>query len=217
MSNVRQRNKGNKKPAKEPASYELHDEDDKYAKGQQQRSFFAKLVDFVVGLVKCAICLAAMAVVVVKYAEYAKTLHENQYWFSKMSNVEREISLRTESGLYYSYFKYLTTKPALNAGLVEGISQLINDNRTECWRSINVLERFNIFQEILLASWFSLSTNWQALVDTASYETSQIYFYLNTVFNLHGLYLGIVFLIACSIGKSAFGAFLCVVFFVLNK
>ena len=157
MSNLRQRNKGNKK-SKETA-HETQDEEDKYAKGQ--RSFFAKLVDFLVGLVKCAVCVAIMAAIVVQYADYAKTIHENQYWFSKLSNLERQISLRTESGLYYSYFKYLTTRPALNGGLAEGIAQLVNDNRTESWRSINVLQRFNIFQEVFLASLFSISTDWQ--------------------------------------------------------
>ena len=28
----------------------------------------------------------------------------------------------------------------------------MNDNKTECWRTINVLERFNIYQEVILAS-----------------------------------------------------------------
>lgn len=41
------------------------------------------------------------------FAWYVQALHENQMWFSHISEVEREISLRTECGLYYSYFKQL--------------------------------------------------------------------------------------------------------------
>lgn len=36
---------------------------------------------------------------------YCYIQHENQMWFSNIKEVEREISFRTESGLYYSYYK----------------------------------------------------------------------------------------------------------------
>ena len=68
---------------------------------------------------------------------YFKLLHENDLWFSKLKvsetireifhnlnnkkfllkNVEREISFRTESGLYYSYFKELTNSPNFHNGI----------------------------------------------------------------------------------------------------
>ena len=36
---------------------------------------------------------------------YVYMQHENEMWFTNIKEVEREISFRTESGLYYSYFK----------------------------------------------------------------------------------------------------------------
>ena len=39
------------------------------------------------------------------HAWYQYIQHENEMWFSNIKEVEREISFRTESGLYYSYFK----------------------------------------------------------------------------------------------------------------
>ena len=39
------------------------------------------------------------------HAWFCYQQHENEMWFSNIKEVEREISFRTESGLYYSYFK----------------------------------------------------------------------------------------------------------------
>ena len=69
------------------------------------------------------------------YADFIKLLHENDMWFSEISvseefstklscivlsftqqEVEREISFRTESGLYYSYYKQLVNTPSFVQG-----------------------------------------------------------------------------------------------------
>ena len=52
--------------------------------------------------------------------------------------VEREISFRTEQGLYYSYYKQLLAAPSL----AEGLRQLQHDNATESGNTINILHRF---------------------------------------------------------------------------
>uniref|UniRef100_A0A0K0E1E3 D-alanyl-D-alanine carboxypeptidase n=1 Tax=Strongyloides stercoralis TaxID=6248 RepID=A0A0K0E1E3_STRER len=82
------------------------------------------------------------------FAYYMYSLHEGQLWFSNIRKIEQEISLRTESGLYYSYYKEILQKK----DLIKGIYALTNDTKTEWPRSINIMERFNIYQEILLAS-----------------------------------------------------------------
>ena len=69
-------------------------------------------------------------------------MHENQLWFTNIERVEQEISLRTECGMYYSYYKQLLAAPSIN----EGLQQLIKDNATEHGRTINALQRFNIYQ-----------------------------------------------------------------------
>src|SRR3569832_254858 len=50
------------------------------------------------------------------FSEYVKTLHENQMWFTNIQQVEREISLRTECGLYYSYYKQLLSDDSFDQG-----------------------------------------------------------------------------------------------------
>ena len=89
------------------------------------------------------------------YTTYLKQLHESNTWFSNLKEVEREISFRTEAGLYYSYFKSLV----LFSNLTQAVDYLTRNNDTECWRTINILERFNIYQEVILAAiykWLNL-------------------------------------------------------------
>ena len=66
--------------------------------------------------------------------------------------MEREISFRTEQGLYYSYFKHLVSAPSLSAG----IEELKRDNLTEHLRTINIFYRFNIHQELFIAAAYSV-------------------------------------------------------------
>jgi len=59
-----------------------------------------------------------------------------------LQEVEREISFRTEQGLYYSYFKHLVNAPSL----MDGKADLEKDNLTEHLNTINIFQRFNIHQ-----------------------------------------------------------------------
>ncbi|KAF0043618.1 hypothetical protein F2P81_004955 [Scophthalmus maximus] len=104
---------------------------------------------------------------------YVATLHENDLWFSNIKcesfnkkmqtgehsksvkhgvEVEREISFRTECGLYYSYYKQMLQAPSIQ----EGLSDLIHDNLTESKRTINLLQRMNIYQEVFLSVLYRL-------------------------------------------------------------
>nr|XP_023671820.1 probable C-mannosyltransferase DPY19L3 isoform X2 [Paramormyrops kingsleyae] len=83
---------------------------------------------------------------------YMATLHENDLWFSNIKEVEREISFRTECGLYYSYYKQMIQASSIEQGLLE----LIYDNKTESRRTINVLQRMNIYQEVFLSILYRL-------------------------------------------------------------
>ncbi|KAJ3594242.1 hypothetical protein NHX12_006573, partial [Muraenolepis orangiensis] len=82
--------------------------------------------------------------------------------------VEREISFRTECGLYYSYYKQMLQAPSIGQGLWD----LVHDNLTESKRTINLLQRMNIYQEtaaytavyviaLYLTAWL-LSDTWLA-------------------------------------------------------
>src|SRR5689334_17933715 len=61
------------------------------------------------------------------FGVYMYSLHEVRLWFSNIKDVEREISLRTESGLYYSYYKQLIQEPNISIG----IYNLMHDKTTE--------------------------------------------------------------------------------------
>jgi len=141
------------------------------------------------------------------YASYAKLLHENDMWFSNIGQVEREISFRTESGLYFSYFKQMVLAPSITQGLYE----LSHDNRTEHLRTINLLNRFNIYQEVFLGVLYKLMPQeWQNSIQ-------YVYFYLNAIFGLHGIYLASVYVCAWMLSGTWLAGMLAASFYVFNR
>ncbi|CAH8430389.1 unnamed protein product [Schistosoma turkestanicum] len=95
---------------------------------------------------------------------HVSSLHENDLFFSHLSNTERELTFRTEMGFYYSYFKQMV----LASTFMEGFNSLLMDTRTEyppCLSlvndtdtqkdnqcaNLNAIERFNLYPELLLA------------------------------------------------------------------
>ena len=56
---------------------------------------------------------------------YCYIQHENEMWFTNIKEVEREISFRTESGLYYSYFKQTVQGNVMDQ--VSGVAQLMEE------------------------------------------------------------------------------------------
>nr|XP_060644009.1 probable C-mannosyltransferase DPY19L3 [Anolis sagrei ordinatus] len=108
---------------------------------------------------------------------YVATLHENDLWFSNIKEVEREISFRTECGLYYSYYKQMLQAPSIQQGLYG----LIYDNKTESMRTINILERMNVYQEVFLSILYT--------VFQVKNFLEPVYFYIYTVFGLQSVYV----------------------------
>merc|ERR1719239_226738 len=78
-----------------------------------------------------------------QFSTYLYQAHENNMWFSKIKEVEREISFRTEMGLYYSYYKQVVK----STSFWQGVKELTQDKLTEHPDTINILERMNIYQE----------------------------------------------------------------------
>ncbi|XP_028411451.1 probable C-mannosyltransferase DPY19L3 [Dendronephthya gigantea] len=140
-----------------------------------------------------------------RYAGYMKQLHENDMWFTNIQQLEREISFRTESGLYFSYYKQLVLAPSIS----QGIHDLMNDNKTEHLRTINILERFNIYQEVILGVLYRLSS----FKDSVEY----VYFYINTIFGLHGMYMVSLFIASWLLSDSWLAGILATFFFIFNK
>ncbi|XP_071819617.1 protein C-mannosyl-transferase DPY19L3-like [Apostichopus japonicus] len=156
-------------------------------------------INFILGTV--VMCLVGAV-----YAWYLYTLHENRLWFSNIMEVEREISFRTEAGLYYSYYKMMVQAPSF----WQGWYNLQHDTTTESWRTINVLNRFNIYQEVLLAAMY------RNLPFISDY-LSPIIFYIHFIFALHGIYLITLFGLGWLLGNSWLSGLLASAFYVCNR
>lgn len=139
------------------------------------------------------------------YARYIRDLHENDMWFSNIKEIEREISFRTEAGLYFSYYKNLVLSPSI----MQGMRKLINDNKTEHRRTINILNRFNVYQEVILATIYK-TLNLQAYME-------YVYFYINVVFGLHGMYMVALYVMSWLISGSWIAGVLSTFFYIFNK
>uniref|UniRef100_A0A8D0ASV0 Dpy-19 like C-mannosyltransferase 3 n=1 Tax=Sander lucioperca TaxID=283035 RepID=A0A8D0ASV0_SANLU len=136
---------------------------------------------------------------------YMATLHENDLWFSNIKEVEREISFRTECGLYYSYYKQMLQAPSIQ----EGLSDLIHDNLTESKRTINLLQRMNIYQEVFLSVLYRLLP--------IQVYLEPVYFYIYTVFSLQAVYVIALYLTAWLLSGSWLAGTLAGVWYILNR
>ncbi|XP_038556780.1 probable C-mannosyltransferase DPY19L3 isoform X3 [Micropterus salmoides] len=136
---------------------------------------------------------------------YMATLHENDLWFSNIKEVEREISFRTECGLYYSYYKQMLQAPSIQ----EGLSDLIHDNLTESKRTINLLQRMNIYQEVFLSVLYRLLP--------IQLYLEPVYFYIYTVFSLQAVYVIALYLTAWLLSGSWLAGTLTGIWYILNR
>ncbi|VDM30623.1 unnamed protein product [Hydatigera taeniaeformis] len=111
---------------------------------------------------------------------HVATLHENHLSFAYLSNVERELTFRSEMAFYYSFYKQIL----LAESFFSGLNSLFNDTMTEFpgilgeveneWNveewgllpansipgavtnGVRVLERFNVYPEVILAGLYRL-------------------------------------------------------------
>ncbi|XP_018408584.1 PREDICTED: probable C-mannosyltransferase DPY19L3 [Nanorana parkeri] len=136
---------------------------------------------------------------------YVATLHENDLWFSNIKDVEREISFRTECGLYYSYYKQVLLAPSI----AQGVSDLIYDNKTESMRTINILERMNVYQEVLLAVIYRTFNLW-SLMDP-------VYFYIYTLFGLQTLHVAALYINSWLLSGTWLSGSLAALWYIVNR
>ncbi len=159
---------------------------------------------------------------------YIYELFENDKHFSHLSTLERELSFRTEMGLYYSYFKQIAID---SSSFIQGFLSVISDNRTEAPTTINVLERFNLYPELLLSFIYRQMKSRNMLTEVC-YQVNRgqtmspvlsceghkepTYFYVTSVFILNGSLLGVLFLFGTYLSKSIFGGIITILAYLFN-
>ncbi|XP_014674882.1 PREDICTED: probable C-mannosyltransferase DPY19L1 isoform X2 [Priapulus caudatus] len=168
------------------------------------------------------IVLALAIAVTISYVHgsHIAYMFESDKHFSHMSTLEREMSFRTEMGLYYSYFKTMTEAPTFLAGL----SMLVYDNVTEFPLTINTLKRFNLYPELTLGAAYRVFDGVMGALGIPTQQCWQVnrgadlapvpscegmgdlaYFYTNCVFFLNGLLMGLFFLYGAYLSGSLVG------------
>ncbi|NXG74230.1 D19L3 mannosyltransferase, partial [Baryphthengus martii] len=136
---------------------------------------------------------------------YVATLHENDLWFSNIKEVEREISFRTECGLYYSYYKQMIQA----ASIQQGLHGLVYDNKTESVRTINILERMNVYQEVFLSILYRILPIQQYL--------EPVYFYIYTLFGLQAVYVIALFVTSWLLSGTWLSGLLTACWYITNR
>ncbi|RVE49065.1 hypothetical protein evm_006311 [Chilo suppressalis] len=153
---------------------------------------------------------------------YSWTLFENDRNFSYLSELEREMSLRTEMGFYYSYYKTLSQDYPFTVG----VSRIMYDNLVEHPKEVNAFSRFNIHPEVIIGAlyryfepWLNTTAHVEChIVSRPGYEPVEScvglgvpsLFYLQPVWALAGVAAAAVFLHATLISESIIGGLLAV-------
>lgn len=165
------------------------------------------------------------------HSQHVYQMFERQRFFSHLSTLERELSFRTEMGLYYSYYKTIAEAPSLFSGLHD----VVRCNITEYPDTVNVLRRFNLYPEMFLGigyrvfSWLGKTFQWnikQCYGITRGNGMSSVescvgigdiaHFYVFPIFWLSGVQVAILFILGCYLAGNIFGGILAVSSFFFN-
>ncbi|XP_061193675.1 probable C-mannosyltransferase DPY19L1 isoform X3 [Saccostrea echinata] len=176
--------------------------------------------------------IAALAISVgYMHRNHVYGMFERDKHFSHLSNLERELSFRTEMGLYFSYFKTIIEAPSF----LDGLNEIMYDNITEYPDTINVLKRFNLYPEVALG----IGYRWYDSVMTSLNKPTKMcwtvnrgegmspvqsceglgepsYFYVEAVFLLNGFMMSVFFLFGVYLSGSVYGGILTVASFFYN-
>lgn len=141
------------------------------------------------------------------------------------------MAFRTEMGLYYSYYKIIIEAPSF----LDGLHSIMNDRLTEYPLVINTLQRFNLYPEVVLASWYRVYSGvmsyfgiptkicWSinrgeglSPVESCEGMGDPAYFYVTCVFTLNGLMMSLFFIYGVYLSGSRLGGIVTSLCFFFN-
>ncbi|XP_030637797.1 dpy-19-like 1, like [Chanos chanos] len=203
---------------------------------QSKNGLFLGLIRNKLGLstsafIRITITLILAVIAGVLHWYHLSHLFENDRHFSHLSALEKEMAFRTEMGLYYSYFKTVIEAPSF----LNGLYLIMNDRLTEYPLIINTLKRFNLYPEVVLASWYRIYTGtmdffgvptkmcWSINrgegldpVDSCEGMGDPAYFYVTFVFLLNGAMMSLFFIYGTYLSGSRLGGVVTVLCFFFN-
>ncbi|CAD5217567.1 unnamed protein product [Bursaphelenchus okinawaensis] len=174
--------------------------------------------------------LILASIISIGHSIYLYTLFENDRFFSHLSDLEREMSYRTEMGLYFSYYKKIVNSPSF----ISGVQNIMYDDRVEAGHTINALQRFNLYPEVYLGAAFSI---FKQFTKSFGYEDEICYqinrgklppvnscegvgnlhfFYNYAVFGLAGTVLGSVFVLGTLLSNTISGGLISAAAYLYN-
>ncbi|XP_028391769.1 probable C-mannosyltransferase DPY19L1 [Dendronephthya gigantea] len=179
--------------------------------------------------VALAILLATCAGIL--HSAHVSRMFENERFFSHLSTLERELSFRTEMGLYYSYYKTIVEAPTFWSG----VHAIMNCNITEYPQTTNTLKRFNLYPEVLLAAGYRLYiwvANTFEIQTKVCYQVNRGYnlppvescegmgelsfFYVYPIFYLSGITMFCFFLLCFYLSGSIWGGIIGITTYFYN-
>ncbi|CAH2101419.1 unnamed protein product [Euphydryas editha] len=161
--------------------------------------------------------------------KYVSHLFENDRNFLFLSDLEREMSFRTEMGFYYSYYKIVVEERPFLAG----IYKIIFDRLVEYPKDVNAFNRFNIIPEVIIGAVYRYFEPWlnstqykechmvergpgHSPVESCIGIGQPIFFYLEAIWWLSGLTVAALFLHATVLSQSILGGILAVIQYFAN-
>ncbi|KYN32938.1 Protein dumpy-19 [Trachymyrmex septentrionalis] len=161
---------------------------------------------------------------------HVSTLFENDRHFSHLSEIEREMSFRTEMGMYYSYYKTI----AESKTFFDGMDKLTRDNLSEYNNVIDVTRKYSLLPEIIAGFLYHIAKN----LGLISYNKAQcwqiergddlppitsceglgipVYFYLEIVWFTTVVTAAVLFYYATYLSNSIYGGFITILLFFFN-
>ncbi|XP_029038463.2 probable C-mannosyltransferase DPY19L1 isoform X1 [Osmia bicornis bicornis] len=196
-------------------------ESDRNAKGVKKQRYKSMY------LYQLAVSLIGVAVGVF-HRGHVSTLFENDRHFSHLSEIEREMSFRTEMGMYYYYYKTI----AESKTFMDGLRKITHDNISEYGNVIDATKKYSLLPEVLAGYLYhcaksmgiiSIEQCWQVergegLRPVTSCEGLgvPIYFYLEVVWYCTMFTVVILFYYAIVLGNSIKSGIIATLFFFYN-